>query len=294
MKLSHLRCVAMLVLGLVSVAAPARASIELQYIGIMTGSGLTTPMKFNGAHVTASAGQLHWEARNDAGVPSLATSLLDSPRDADSASDNLITFCIELSQVVSSQWRTYDKTALHDAPKPSISGNPLTGLAIGAARAAALDRLADNFWNAATGTSLVDSVAFQLAVWEIVHESPSLASGNPLPATLSVSYNAGSHFVNKSTATGTLLSAITQANNWLSQLASNTLPDVDPHNEYTLLALTNNHKQDQLVRIYTPRPPQGNLPVPEPAAMAVWLLLGGAAGAVVLTGRTPALVSCRA
>lgn len=249
-------------------ASIATASVELKFLEVNPGTGSgAIPLKFNGSSVTANVGQLVWDVRNDSGTPPISDSV------------DLVTFCIELSQYVSGSWNTYEKIAVKDAVDPTIAGKP-AGYKIGAARAAALDKLADNFWVDATGTNLLNAVSFQLAVWEIVHEFGSVVVTDtlnpPLAPTLNISKNNGTFFVNSSPTSGLVFDAINLANNWLSQLATLTSDD-----NVSLFALTNATKQDQLVQYATPvvqGPPDDVLP--EPLSLVVWVGLLGACGAV--------------
>lgn len=272
----HLRlttCLAAIACLLGAAATPADASIDLKFDEVDPNSGITAPLAFNGGSVTARVGQLHWQAANDTGAPPIP--MVDSPADSDTDADNVIAFCIELGQHVSTNWKTYDKTSVSDAPDPSISGNPNTGYKIGANRAAALDVLADNYWSLAIGNDLINAVAFQLAVWELVHEDPT-GDDDPVPSSLNVSQNEGTFFVDGLPTTGSDLDqAISQANTWLAGLGS-----LSSNDSLSLIALTNPYKQDQLVQ-FVSGGGQGIPEVPEPTALLVWGCLGGCVGLAV-------------
>lgn len=238
----------------------AAASIDLRFLGVDPGNGSGAVNLVYGSSPTtvrANIGQMVWAASNDIGSPAISPS-----------GDDIITFCIELSQYVSGATQIYQKAPLADAPNPGIAG--YTGYKIGSSRAMALDLLADNFWAAATGSSLLDAVAFQLAVWEIVHEMPTGALDNPpLAATLDVSQSAGSFYVDASPSSGLLFDAINQANSWLTLLSTSQLVAND---SLSVIALTNPTKQDQIIQFASPPPPptdpQGGLP--EPVSLLVW------------------------
>lgn len=252
-------------------ASVASASVELKFLHVGPGSGSgAVPLSYNGSSITANVGQLVWDVRNDSGTPPVSDSV------------DLVTFCIELSQYVSGSWNTYEKIAVKDAVDPTIAGMPV-GYKMGVARANALDLLADNFWDDATGTNLLNAVSFQLAVWEIVHEFGNVvvsdALNPPLAPTLNISKNSGTFFVNANPTSGLLFDAINLANDWLSQLATLTHDD-----NVSLFALTNPTKQDQLVQYATPVQQQQTGDMPEPFSLAVWVGLLGACAAACRRG----------
>ncbi|WP_146395678.1 hypothetical protein [Pseudobythopirellula maris] len=238
----------------------------MKFLQINPAGGLgSVGLSFNGDLVAGTIGQQIWDVRNETGTPELQ--LIDIA-DGDGQADNLISFCIELSQYVKGSWQDYDKGLLAAAPDPFLAGAP--GYVIGADRAAALDLLADNYWAAATGSNLVDAIAFQLAIWEIVHEDPSGPTDNPpLAATLDVSDNQGTFFVTNDSPSGDLATAIGVANSWLG-----SLPSLTGNDSLSLMALMHPTQQDQIVQL------QAN---PEPATMMVWGVL--VAGVLVRTNR---------
>ncbi|QDV75139.1 hypothetical protein [Botrimarina mediterranea] len=247
-------------------ATATKASIELKFAGVEPGPGSSAvALRYNGNNVSAIVGQMTWDAKNDSGTPALING-------ADAAPDSIMTFCIELGQYVSGSWNVYEKSAVADAVDPGISGKP--GHKLGSARAAALDLLADHFWDNATGSDLVGAVAFQFAVWEIVHEFSNVTVTDmlnpPLAADLNVSQSEGSFFVNADPSSGSIRDAIDLANDWLGQLATLTADD-----SLSLVALTNPGKQDQIIQYATPPGPPADLP--EPFSLAVWASLMGVA-----------------
>lgn len=268
MKLSKLTAVLCCAVALWA-AVPAHASIELAFQSVQPDSGLTASLRYNGSSVNARIGQMFFSARNQ-DLLSPQIPLIDGP-DSDSDQDDLLTFCIELGQYVSSQWNTYSKTPLADAPNPDISGSP-GGYVIGDFRAAALDLLADNFWDDATGSNKVLAVAFQLSVWEIVHESVSGSlSDPPLAGTLNVDGavgdpTRGTFYVSSPPSTGLLRDAINQANSWLAMISAGSLQHED---SLSLIALTNPLKQDQIVQ-YSQPSNQTFPDAPEPMSLLVW------------------------
>ncbi|HMN40799.1 MAG TPA: hypothetical protein PKE29_08115 [Phycisphaerales bacterium] len=131
-------------------------------------------------------------------------------------------FCIQLSQSISSgnSYSDFDTTALASAPVP--------GTSMGAAKAALVSEL----WgrNRAGLSTSTQYAAFQLAIWEIVHDSGLSLTGGTFRASSS--------------------STRTQAQTWLNQL-DGTGPMA------SLYALTSPTRQDFVV----PMPP-----IPAPGA----------------------------
>lgn len=201
--------------------------------------------------------------------------------------DDLIAFCIEVGQSVSTSFSSYVKREVAVAPNPYVSG-AAAGVSIGVERAGLLDLLADNYWGNATGngnilfpncyTQAVNAAAFQLAVWEIVHESPSvdvtLETANPLYGQeLNVSKDNGTFFVANSNPSlcSSVGMTIQLANNWLASL--DTL--VQNHG-LSLFALTNVQKQDQIYQ-YEEFGLDTVRAAPEPCSFLIWTTITVAA-----------------
>ncbi|TWT33803.1 hypothetical protein KOR34_36370 [Posidoniimonas corsicana] len=241
----------------------AVASIEMKFDEVGPNGGVSANLAFNGDSVAARIGQMFFHARNQSGAPVL--DLIDGP-DSDTALNDLVSFCIEPAQYVSGSWKTYSKTPVANAPDPFISGAP-GGYHIGQHRASALDLLADNFWGRATGSNVVDAVAFQLSVWEIVHEGLSGSlSDPPLAGSWSVSDNQGTFFVSNDNPGSSLAGAIQTANDWLAEVSAfydndvNTTSSLSHNDQLSLVALTNPDWQDQIVQYH----------LPEPVSAVVW------------------------
>ncbi len=231
-------------------AASISGSANLSFLKVGPSNGLPAHLSFNGtSSVDARVGQLIWDVQNDVGTPLP----LINHGDSDALPDNLITFCIELTQYV----------GVAPYQKQSVDA------VFGANRADLLDLLADNRWSEATGTDVTKAVAFQLAVWEIVYDASSL------------NVSSGTGF--KVNSTNALAGAISLANDWLGLLTTGTMstPKFEHDNNLSVFALTNSQKQDQLVQYATPvvqGPPDDVLP--EPLSLMVWVGLLGACGAV--------------
>lgn len=237
-----------------------QASIELSFQSVQKST--TATLEYHGKTIRSRVGQMIFQAQNETGTPDLIPS--EEPA-------SLQAFCIELGQSVSSRPKTYQKANVADAPDPYISGEPKT-YKIGAERAAALDLLADNFWDDATDAEAEseEAVAFQLSVWEIVHEDlpallPSGLAG-PLDLADVLDVTVGSFKVG-SGGSDVLADAKDLANSWLQEVsdwfdadgpsASNTLVS---NSNLALIALTSNSNQDQITQYHNP----------EPVSLIVW------------------------
>lgn len=149
----------------------------------------------------------------------------------------LITFCMEVTQIVQSQ-ATYSMTDLADTPG-SISGG------MGDYRAGLLQSLYDSHYDDAL-SSRTESSAFQMAVWEIVYEDDVSIGQN---FTLDVSDGDGFQVSGGSVVQqhdGMNVSAVDLANAWLSDLSWTGVT--------TLRGLKSTTGQDQITMIPLPAP----------------------------------------
>ncbi|MFO0829793.1 MAG: hypothetical protein U0572_16755 [Phycisphaerales bacterium] len=162
------------------------------------------------------------------------------------------TFCTQIGETIGfGQTATYncvDVTLVPDSP----NGGGIPVGPMGALRATVLKDLYARHYNDATLSSNVTAGAFQIAVWEITHES----LGN---ATTAAQYLAGLNvttgFAQFSDGSG----ASTLAQQWIAGLG------IDGFQDFAcLIGLTNESLQDQLLVV----------PVPIPAALAGLGLLG--------------------
>lgn len=247
----------------------ASASVTIKYIGLEQGiSGFKMFLNGNKLYDSASAGILAWEVVDSTGAsPALQSALVDSVKDSDTVSDNLLSFCIEVNQFAVTQPKLYDENALTSAPDPFISGNSPNK--ISSAQAALLTELASavsyDFWTAAA--SSVQAAALQLAIWEIVHEKSGTlhvdSGDSSLRGTFYLDDNSNSN----------RQSALDLANTMLAGLGFLTV-DAD----VKVAALTDPCKQDQIYRYRMPGGQGGE--VPEPLAILTWLGLFGTLGVV--------------
>ncbi|MCA9238320.1 MAG: hypothetical protein KDA44_22765 [Planctomycetales bacterium] len=243
-------------------ATSASASVQMQFLNVSPGVGGFKMYNYKEStasvallHNNVSAGAMNWQTGgDDATLPVL-------PLDG---SNKLVTFCIEIGQYVTSAAKMYDKTALTSAPDPYVTGYGNSLTKISSERAGLLGNLADKYWNSALDTG-VENAAFQLAVWEIVHESAAMALSS-IGGIGGLNVGAGSFYVVGDRTVET--DAITLANSWLAGLQN---VDLDPTK--SLYALTNKCYQDQIFYGSTPTPdPEGDPgTVPEPATVISWL-----------------------
>ena len=200
-------------------------SISMSYDGLAFGqigaAGVSTPtlvgtVRLNGTNFNSYVGAMNWS----------------------SGSGSFHTFCTELTQTVATSGSvSYDMVHLADAPQP--------GAGMGEERAGFVQNLYDTYGHLRVG-SRTESAAFQLAIWEIVHEGDT-GSLNVLAGDLKVTGHAGhasSSVLNAHDGFG--MSAAALANTWLASLLSVQVT--------TLRALVNDVHQDQIVVIPLPAP----------------------------------------
>lgn len=166
------------------------------------------------------------------------------------ADNNARLYCIELAQYIS----TTDGPLVYkikdpaEAPDPTATQYPLNPM--GAEKAAILALLyAQNPVVALGGGTTTEQIAFQLAVWEVVHETVKAGTVFALTDFALTGTSAG--FFYSATPEGTL------ATSMLSSVDMNGGPPM------TFLALTNDTKQDFIY-----------MRVPTPSALASLLGLG--------------------
>lgn len=157
------------------------------------------------------------------------------------------TFCIELEKILSSP-ATFDVGLVRDAPDPGTS-SPFPSGEIGLAREFALAKLYDIAY---LGLSTPQQyAAFQLAVWEVSHETAG---------AFNVSTGNGTFYL----SAGASPVAVTTANLWLAAVSGPGVPHV-----LDIYALTKVTNQDQIFPV--PAPPGGG--VPEATAAMTWGLI---------------------
>jgi hypothetical protein len=145
-----------------------------------------------------------------------------------------LSYCIELLQTFHFNTNyTYSIVPVATAPNThtATSVNPPPGM--GAAKATDLARLLGGFFAGSFATT-VKSAAMQLAIWEIVYETPG-GSYDVSSGGFRVTGNLGS----------TQNAAVTQANNWLAVLSSQPMLPLE--------ALTHRDRQDFITVV--PLPP---------------------------------------
>lgn len=134
-------------------------------------------------------------------------------------------YCIEM-QLTSNNMQPYKIVNLHEAPAPNGPG----GLAMGQLKAGYLEALWGQYFSSVTDS--VSNAAFQLAVWEIVHEDPyswDVTSGSI--------FTAGGHSAGQSAR----------------NLATLWLGEFDPYGpRQSLTALSNQSFQDFVVVVPLP------------------------------------------
>lgn len=216
----------------VAIAAPAMAT-TITLDNLSTGAGQTVQTNMTSGNV--HAGQLNWTVTD---IGSSAASLTGL-----SVGDSLSTFCTQLVQQASSP-TVFNVAPVEDAPQP--------GAGMGALRASYLGALYASFHDVALDSN-TNAAAFQLAIWEIVHEDESTVASENFDVTSGDFRAEGGNVFN--VASGEAMSAVDLANAWLNSLSNN----IDPHGQ--MFALTNESAQDQLIIVNI-------IPLPAPMLLA--------------------------
>lgn len=201
-------------LGGVALADP----VDVKFMG--TAKGTTVKIIVNGNDTNVFAGQLTHHFTNGTGLGAML-------------SGDLVTYCADISQYVTSSYKTYDVTSLGVLPNVAPMGvdkaNAIAGMYAWAAGTQLLNTTSNDF-----------AAAFQIAIWEIVTDF-SLAEGAG-----SLSLTAGNFKAKKSNGDPLSGGILTQYNTLISHI-------YDPLPEgVTLLGLTHATAQDQIVVVPAP------------------------------------------
>lgn len=236
---------------LAAVIAPsARAASVTAYLDNVNPRGTVTVSFDSGAHYQTSpyVGAIHWT--------NVVTDTTDTVvRDYITKPGGFNTFCIEGKQdVYLHKNASWTFAALGAAPNTSP---------MGADRAARLTE----FWgrHIAEVTSSLTAAAFQLAVWEIVSDSPASHVGAFVSA-FSPNFTTGQVRAKNDSPAG----AINLANTWLTD-SVNGLGGSGAYTHYTLYALSSPGLQDQIFGIQTAVVP---VPASVPAGLSCLTLVG--------------------
>lgn len=226
----NLRCTfsaaALLAASAFSQHANASLIIEANYAAI---SGQSVQVNHNSVNSSVQAGLMQFNLRANTDLSVLPFDVTGLSVDA---------FCVEFTQGVLSDWQSYELVETSQVFFPTQSQ--------------AIERLYTAY-HTEVGTA-GSNAAFQLALWEIVHETPSnwdLLSGN---------FRVNSNGTARSLASG-----------WLASLDS-------IESQFSLYVLTNANSQNQLV--FSGVPLDTPTPVPAPATLGLFGL-----GALLLLRR---------
>lgn len=211
-------------------AAALAETVSVDFDGISPGKSFS--YKFNGGSGTTTAGMFHWDTQ-----PSSQVDL-----------GNFVTFCVELAQTVGDT--VFTIVPVENAPSPGAGvGGVGSYLSMGITKANQIRELWGRYFDTLlTGTSSQKSdktAAFQIAIWEIVHDNDnSLAAG---------------HFQAKYTTQ----SFVQLAQSWLNSLTG----DVSKY-ETDLVGLSSPTRQDHITVRETPEPPPTL--TPEPSSLVLF------------------------
>ncbi|MBC7835582.1 MAG: hypothetical protein H7Y88_10860 [Phycisphaerales bacterium] len=222
-------------LALMGSAAITNAdTVEVRYTGV----GLNRIINVSGTVFSGGvyAGELNHDFRNGNGLASSLTGIIK-------------TFCTELRQHVTASWRVFDLQDVEDAPVPGPAMGSVKAQAIAniVAGAAGNEHLSQNY-----------AAAFQMMVWEIVHDYDGTQASINIGAG-SVRFSSGNAYFG--------------GVGGVADLFNNTLKTMidDPNAAFGgLRAVTNAYYQDQLVTVSLPVV----VPVPAPVMMGAAGLVG--------------------
>lgn len=203
---------------LATASLAAADTVTMNYVG--TGQGRNATIRVDGNRYTVHAGQLVHEvtARNGSTGPALG---------------RLTTFCVDVTEFVSSQSRVYDVSDLTDAPV--YQGNA----GMDQHKADAIGRLYSFADGQQYGTSRNFAAAFQIAIWEVVSDMDTESTA------LSVS-DGDFRAWNLNSGTTTFLDMLLGVAGDDDVLISNRV-----------MALTNDGSQDQMFEVVVPLPTTG-------------------------------------
>lgn len=163
-------------------------SLEMKFLGTGLGQNVRIDRGDGSDPINVFAGELLFETRAGEGVGEWIGAI------------TLPTFCVEPTQMVQSNWRSYDISATEFAPTPMMDS----------LRAMAINSAASYFFaqRAMGGVDSAAAAGFQIALWEIVRDF------DPDSGRASMDISAGS-FVATNTSGGALPANV---RSWASQV----------------------------------------------------------------------------
>ncbi len=216
-------------------AMTALTILTLSSLAVAPAMAQSVMMKFNGTGTGSNVRVTFGTTTSDVFVGQLKHSITGPTNTDPRLNGNFVTYCIDLSQVVSSQNRSFDVVQLNSAP--SILGDK-------AMRASALESLFANVGNAPLmwNTSNDYAAAFQLAIWEIINDFDSSKTNAGLDIT-------GGEFTARRTNNSALTSGMmNNLNTFLGfARAGTSMPQSN-----SLLGIASATNQDQVTMIPTP------------------------------------------
>jgi len=183
----------------------------------------------------------------------------------------LITFCVEINQNISPGWSETYLISTDLAAAPTGTGIPSQS-GMGAAAAGYIADLWNKYYNAATNSPSGQTInahlysqsdlsgAFQLAIWKLEYDTATAGTTGALKFS-------GNEITGVSWTKGNLLVTGNQAE---LDLAAHFLTDLVPSsNDGLRVLISGDHNGDFQDQLFA---------VPEPASLAVWLVVGSVGG----------------
>ena len=218
-------------------SADSFGSLEMKYRGgglLQGGLGYQADQIPSGSVSSGTGGELRHETRNRTGAATNLPVYVSS-------------FCIELGQVTSGSWRTFEVTSILNAPNPETNSPGGSGYGetvqrrIHSVVRAAIDAgIIDARLQPVSGTTQQEMAAVQLGIWEAIWEQSgtlSLAGGTSTASTTNSAVNSA------------LSGILSSANNFMALEAS----EFGTFKVAGLVALASSNAQDQLAIV--PLPP---------------------------------------
>lgn len=212
-----------------------------------------------------SGGGFIWDIVSVSGPP---IDFRDIPAPYAGPSRDILTFCLQLTE--SFTWNSiYNPVAVKDLSQAPDAPVALTAAAIGMIKWLWQDNYNSIFAQSTEALRDLYAGAFQLAIWEIEYDN--LNAGDVTSAMNTTTNKLTTNNRNQTIGSQNLFDL---TRSWITS-AKNKYNSLGDKATVKLVALSKANFQDQIVELEPPIIIVGD-PVPEPASMAVWLVVGAA------------------